>query len=266
MCLQWFLVLGLSRMPLTMLGIALTFATLVWALRAATPAAAASGALICFLIGLGTASAQRSPLHSGLLPLAVLFVLTFAATRAGRARKVAAGLSEPRSGRATSQILANLGVAALVAGGFFSILIDRFGRGTPPIGDHLWSGPVLMLAALAEAAADTVSSETGQAFGGTPILLTTLRRVAPGTDGGITLLGTAAGLLAAAIVAFAGGIALDLGPRYTLIAFVAGSAGLFFDSVLGATLERRHFLGNDAVNFLSTLFAAVLSELFFLLS
>jgi uncharacterized membrane protein len=32
--------------------------------------------------------------------------------------------------------------------------------------------------------------------------------------------------------------------------------GLFFDSLLGATLERRGWLNNDAVNFLSTASAA----------
>jgi uncharacterized membrane protein len=31
---------------------------------------------------------------------------------------------------------------------------------------------------------------------------------------------------------------------------------LFFDSLLGATLERRGWLNNDAVNFLSTASAA----------
>ena len=31
------------------------------------------------------------------------------------------------------------------------------------------------------------------------------------------------------------------------------------DSILGATLERRGFLGNDGVNFLSTVFAADLA-------
>ena len=33
--------------------------------------------------------------------------------------------------------------------------------------------------------------------------------------------------------------------------------GLFFDSLLGATLERRGRINNDAVNFLSTLAAAL---------
>jgi uncharacterized membrane protein len=33
--------------------------------------------------------------------------------------------------------------------------------------------------------------------------------------------------------------------------------GLFFDSLLGATLERHNWLNNDAVNFLSTASAAL---------
>jgi uncharacterized membrane protein len=36
----------------------------------------------------------------------------------------------------------------------------------------------------------------------------------------------------------------------------AGVGGLFFDSLMGATLERRGWIGNDLVNFTSTLFAA----------
>jgi uncharacterized membrane protein len=37
----------------------------------------------------------------------------------------------------------------------------------------------------------------------------------------------------------------------------AGAAfGMFFDSLLGATLERRGWLNNDGVNFLSTASAA----------
>jgi uncharacterized membrane protein len=40
------------------------------------------------------------------------------------------------------------------------------------------------------------------------------------------------------------------------ISFAGGAFGLFFDSLLGATLERRGWLNNDAVNFLSTASAA----------
>ena len=112
------------------------------------------------------------------------------------------------------------------------------------------------LAALVEATADTVSSEIGQAFGGTPLMLTTLRRVAPGTDGAVTVIGTAAGILAGMLVAAAGSWSLGIGFRGGSIALAGGVAGLFFDSLLGATVERRGWLGNDLVNFSSTAFAA----------
>jgi uncharacterized protein (TIGR00297 family) len=118
---------------------------------------------------------------------------------------------------------------------------------------------VAVLAAIAEAAADTVSSEIGHAFGGQPILLTTLRRVPPGTDGAISLIGTLAGIAAAAIIATTGAPAMHLTTIECVIAFAAGVLGLFFDSLLGATLERRGWIGNDLVNFASTAFAAAVS-------
>jgi uncharacterized membrane protein len=49
------------------------------------------------------------------------------------------------------------------------------------------------------------------------------------------------------------------------LVFAASGAGLFFDSVLGATVEKHGWLGNDLVNFSSTLFAAGLALVWFLL-
>jgi uncharacterized membrane protein len=48
---------------------------------------------------------------------------------------------------------------------------------------------------------------------------------------------------------------------------VAGSAisGMFLDSLLGATLERKGLIGNDSVNFAGTSFAAGLASMFWLL-
>src|SRR5438477_1040120 len=65
-------------------GITLAFAGLVLSLRAATVSAALFGGMICFLVVSGTVSSQFTIVRSGLAPLALLFVLTFYATRAGR--------------------------------------------------------------------------------------------------------------------------------------------------------------------------------------
>lgn len=216
------------------------FAVLVWALRAATAAAAVMGFLICFIL------AQSGEVWTRFLPypasrpavmaLIALFVLTFAATKFRRRRKEAAGLSEPRRGREASQVVANLSIAALFAAA----------------GQYNGS-----IAALAEATADTVSSEVGQAVGGPARLLTSWRSVPAGTDGGITLIGTIAGVAAAAVI-----VAIGM-PRQVfsnaLVVWFSACAGFFFDSLLGATVERSGLIGNDLVNFSSTLFAALVA-------
>ena len=189
------------------------------------------------------------------MPLLAVVGLTVLSTRLGRKRKELMGLAERRHGRTAGQVAANLGMAAIASSGFVqSWFIEtgwiRVASGAPAI---LLALP---LAALAEAAADTVSSEIGQILGGRPRLITTLRRVEPGTDGGVSLIGTLAGLAAAAFVAAVGVWAFGGGLCLFAISAAGGVFGLFFDSLLGDTLERRGWLNNDAVNFLSTASAA----------
>jgi uncharacterized protein (TIGR00297 family) len=236
-------------------GISMLFALAVFGLRAATAPGAACGAMVCFLLTIWTGSYLGSLLRTGLTPLILLFLLTFASTRMGRQRKTKAGLAEERKGRNAAQVIANLGVSAA----FSSLMSIGVLLGWLPRTTSMHLIGAVALAALAEATADTVSSEIGQAFGGHPILLTTLRRVEPGTDGAISLMGTAAGIAAGAVIVLAGWWALWLGIREASIALAAGCAGLFFDSLLGATVERRGWLGNDLVNFTSTLFSAALA-------
>ncbi|MGC2636966.1 MAG: DUF92 domain-containing protein [Acidobacteriaceae bacterium] len=226
--------------------ISVAFAGLVFAMRAATLGAALTGGLFTAALSMETPGWR-----SALWPLMALFLLTWAATRFGRRRKQALGTAEGKRGRTASQVAANLGVAALAG---MPPVLERIGV-LPAPGRMLTA----MLAAMAEATADTVSSELGQVLGGEPRLITTLRRVPPGTDGGISWVGTLAGCLAAAIVVAVGALLLTMTRAEALIALGAAVAGLFIDSLLGAVVERRGWLNNDAVNAISTLAAAVVA-------
>ena len=220
-------------------GIAVTaaFAIAARLMRAVSLGGAIAGALVTFLLWIA---------YPGLFVVEVaVFALTAAATRAGYLRKQQLGTAERREGRRASQVLANLSVAAAAA------LVATFGH-----------QPLLMVgcaAALAEAAADTVSSELGQALGNPPVLITTFRPVPVGSNGGITILGSSAGIVAALLISGVAVLVYVIPPEALLIVLLAGSAGMFFDSLLGATIERAHLFDNDHVNFSSTLFAVAIA-------
>jgi uncharacterized protein (TIGR00297 family) len=236
-------------------GLSLLLGLVVLKLRAATPAGAATGAVITASLMFSTVTFPYRPWHTALVPVLAVSLLAYIATRLGRAQKERLGTAEKRQGRTASQVAANLGVAALVSGESVQSWLTHthwFMRAT------LAPMPLFAvgLAALSEAAADTVSSEVGQVMGGRPRMITTLRAVEPGTDGAISLVGTLAGVVAAGIVALAGTLALRGDFDLFWISCAGGVFGLVFDSLLGATLEQRGWLNNDAVNFLSTASAA----------
>ena len=116
--------------------------------------------------------------------------LTVISTRWGRRRKERLGVAERRRGRNASQIVANLGVAMLCA-----LPVIWF----PDLSELLLVGA---MAALAEAAADTVSSELGQATGRGAYMITDFREAPIGTNGAISVEGTLAGCVAACIVSW----------------------------------------------------------------
>lgn len=237
------------------LGLSALLGLVTWYLRAATPAAAATGAIVTASLIYSTVRFPYQPWRTGLIPVLAVSLLAFAATRVGRETKERLGAAERREGRSAAQVAANLGLAALVSSGFAqSWSADRgwFAHASAAASPMLAAG----LAALAEAAADTVSSEIGQVFGGRPRMVTTLSSVEPGVDGAVSVAGTLAGTMAAAIVAGVGTMALSGDGTMLAVSWAGAVFGLFFDSLLGATLELRAWLNNDAVNLLSTAAAA----------
>ncbi len=114
------------------------------------------------------------------------------------------------------------------------------------------------IGSIATATADTLASEVGVVE--QPRLITTFKKVPPGTDGGISVVGTAAGIIGAGIIgvsAYILGIFPD--PLVTLkVSIIAGTVGCFVDSILGAVLERRNYISNEYVNLIATITGAAL--------
>ncbi|HYO79544.1 MAG TPA: DUF92 domain-containing protein, partial [Thermoanaerobaculia bacterium] len=221
-----------------------------------------SGALGGWLLGAILILGAGWPLYVALL---VFFVIGTGTTKLGYQKKARAGLAQEAGGRrGFSHAFSNVGVAAICA-----IAVSRASR--------LESGPLELMtlaylmgiASLATAAADTTASELGQLFGRRAFLPLTLRRVPVGTEGAISIEGTAAGLLgglavaAASIAAFNYGLPRPWGPQtgayaimlVTLCAF----AGSYLESIAGSwNRKRKNPIPNGVLNFFNTTAGALL--------
>jgi uncharacterized protein (TIGR00297 family) len=226
----------LGRRIILAIAVNLAFAFLAYALKAASRSGAACGFLLGTAIYLGYG-------YKSFLLLFAFVLMGSVATRLGFAKKAARGIAERRGGaRSWREASANLLAAAL-----FAILVITT--------HHEPAFLIALVAALAEAAGDTISSEIGQWASERAYLITTFKLVRAGEDGGISLAGTAAGFAASAIIM---GLGLGLGlcgpyrfagPAIPLGAAVAGN---LFDSLLGATLQRRGLMTNGMVNLVGT--------------
>jgi len=204
----------------------------------------AYGSLTAALMGLVVGFAAGM----GWLLLMVLFVLLgYGSTRYRFDFKREKDVGEGRWGRRDAvNVLANGGVPVLLAVAYW----------------HPASEPQLVaagfVASVASITADTLSSEVGVLSRSRPRLITSFREVAPGTDGGISLLGELAGVAGVGVIVLASVILGILPPAHAMAGGVAGGiVGYHVDSLLGAVFERRGYMGNASVNYISTLAAAV---------
>jgi uncharacterized protein (TIGR00297 family) len=181
-----------------------------------------------------------------------MLLMTLGATKFRAVQKTAREISGDSHGRNAAQVVANLGIAALA--GASCSLIGVGSKAVPMAWKPVCA--VAAAAALAEATADTLSSELGSVLQNNPVMITTFRRAPAGTNGAISIAGSIAGIAGAAIVSLLSGITLKLSPLLTAVALSGAIAGLFFDSLLGATLENSDYLTNDSVNLLSTVLAS----------
>jgi uncharacterized protein (TIGR00297 family) len=142
--------------------------------------------------------------------------------------------------------VANAGVAGLL--GLLAWQLPRFA----PLGQLMLAG------SFAAATADTLASELGNLYGRRYYNILTLRPDTRGLNGVVSLEGTALGLAGTAVLAAVYCLYYGWGASYGWL-LIAGTAGNLTDSVLGATLERRGLLNNNAVNSLNTLTGALVA-------
>lgn len=243
---RWDEFLADDRLPLRLLMAALVnalLAALAWAAKTVD----LSGVIVGFLVGFAIYAFLD---WRGYLLLLAFFIIGSAATKLGYRKKAAQKLAQEKGGRRGARhALANAGVATACA--LFAAL-----TGHPELFGLAFAG------AFATAVADTSSSEIGQLLGRRTFLITTFRPVPRGTEGAVSLEGTLAGILASLVIA-ALGAALHLYPwAGVLPVVVAAFLGTTFESVVGAALERRQLLDNEALNFLNTLVGALIAAAF----
>lgn len=173
----------------------------------------------------------------------VFFILGSAATRYKYNFKKRIGVEQGQSGaRGYRNVFAN-GIVAAAAAVLFGVFQQ-------PVFIVMYVGCV------ATAAADTLASEIG-VTGGIPRLITTLKEVPIGTNGGVTLTGETVALLGGFLVSLVAFLLGVITIPMLLICTLAGFVGTNIDSLVGATLENNGFLGNAGTNLLATLSGGV---------
>ena len=186
----------------------------------------------------------------GWVAVVLYLVLGSAVTKLGFRDKQRRGLAEARGGsRGPENVWGSAATGAALA-----LLI---GAGVQPRSVLL----VGFAASFAAKLADTFGSEIGKRWGRTTILITSFRRVPPGTEGAISLEGTLASALGSLLMSTVM-FSLQLLPSWpvTVLVMLIGLVATLAESLFGALVQDRFdWMSNELVNALQTSLAAVLA-------
>jgi len=163
------------------------------------------------------------------IPILVFFILSSLLSKLGKRRKQKLAQTYQKSSRRDlGQVIANGGLAGVL------VIFWNFYRM-----DSIF---YLYLASLASVTADTWATEIGFFSKVPPRLILNFKPVPSGTSGGLTILGTTASLVGAAMIAASGWVVADPGQmncRIFAAIILAGLAASLFDSLLGATVQAQ---------------------------
>ena len=184
------------------------------------------------------------------LIMLTFFILGSAATKYRFEYKKRIGVDQGRGGaRGYRNVFAN-GIVAAAAAVLFGVFQQ-------PVFVVMYVGCV------ATAAADTLASEIG-VTGGIPYMITTLKKVPIGTNGGVTPTGEFVALLGSFTVSLVALLLKVITPEMMIICTIAGFVGTNIDSIVGALLENRGFFGNAGTNLLATIGGGVFAVVLYL--
>jgi uncharacterized protein (TIGR00297 family) len=95
-------------------------------------------------------------------------------------------------------------------------------------------------------------------------MITTFNKVPVGTNGGVTLTGELVALGGGFFVCVVALLLNVITPWMLVLCTIAGFVGTNIDSLVGATLENRGFLGNAGTNLIATISGGVFAMAMFL--
>lgn len=164
------------------------------------------------------------------VPILAFFILSSLLSKVGKQQKQKLALTYQKSSRRDlGQVIANGGIAGML------VIFWNF--------NHAEWIFYLYLASLAAVTADTWATEIGFFSKTPPRFILNFKPVPSGTSGGLTILGTTASMLGAALIALSGWLMADAQKFHSGIFLAIVFAGLgasLFDSLLGATIQA-HF-------------------------
>ena len=181
--------------------------------------------------------------------MSVVIYLLFGSlvTKIGFKFKKEQGIAEKRDGRRGPE-----NVWGAAATGLFFAMMTKFNIA------NLVLFKVAFAASFSAKLADTFGSEIGKRFGKDTYLITSLKKVERGTEGGISIEGTLASVLGTIFMAF---IMLRLSiistKSHFIIVAVSGFLATLFESIIGARFQNKYKLSNELVNAIQTSIASV---------
>jgi len=190
--------------------------------------------------------------------ISVVIYLLFGSmvTKIGFEFKKEKGIAEKRGGRRGPE-----NVWGSAATGLFLAMMTNFDAANVVI------FKIGFAASFAAKLADTFGSEIGKRFGKNTYLITSLKKVDRGTEGGISLEGTLASILGSIFMAF---VMLRLSIISTKTHFIIVALSGFFatltESIIGAKFQNKYKLSNEMVNAIQTSIAsffAIFSIIFY---